>query len=61
MKAAVFDLDGTRELLARLLPHHGALWGYGTEEELVAHGAHALCTEPVHLAATVADLTAATR
>jgi len=34
----------------------GALWGYGSAEELSAAGAHRLCERPVDLAATVQSL-----
>jgi phosphoglycolate phosphatase len=45
---------GDRGVDMRAARHHGlralgALWGYGTREELLEHGAHALCERPVNL------------
>jgi phosphoglycolate phosphatase len=57
MITALFDLDGTLTdgVDMRAARHHGlhalgALWGYGSREELVAQGACALCASPAEVA-----------
>lgn len=52
---------GDRGADMRAARHHGvaalgALWGYGTREELLAHGAHELCDAPGAIPATLATL-----
>ena len=47
------DMRAARHHGARAL---GALWGYGSREELEAHGAHALCEAPAGLGASLASL-----
>jgi phosphoglycolate phosphatase len=51
-------LIGDRGVDMRAARHHGlravgALWGYGTPEELLEHGAQALCASPSQLVATL--------
>jgi len=48
-----YDMIGAR---ANHLKAIGALWGYGSREELQFHGANALCQTPSDLAETVAKL-----
>lgn len=50
---------GDRDVDMRAARHHGvrgvgALWGYGSAEELRDAGAHVLCESPAHLAASLA-------
>jgi phosphoglycolate phosphatase len=64
MRAFLFDLDGTREDM-HAARHHGvtamgALWGYGSREELEAQGAQHLCAVPRDLPAALARLHAPT-
>ena len=52
---------GDRGADMRAARHHGAfalgaLWGYGSREELEAHGAQALCAEPAALAEALAPI-----
>lgn len=52
---------GDRGADMRAACHHGvaalgALWGYGTREELLAEGAHALCPAPEAIPASLAAL-----
>ncbi|HEY4998090.1 MAG TPA: HAD hydrolase-like protein [Usitatibacter sp.] len=52
---------GDRGIDMRAARHHGlaavgALWGYGTREELAAHGAQRFCAEPCQLGKVLADL-----
>ncbi len=52
---------GDRGVDMRAARHHGlaglgALWGYGTPEELREHGAHALCEEPAAIPEALARL-----
>jgi phosphoglycolate phosphatase len=49
---------GDRGVDMRAARHHGlravgALWGYGTRDELLEHGAHALCERPGELLSAV--------
>lgn len=51
---------GDRGVDMRAARHHGvralgALWGYGSREELIGHGAHALCARPQELPAALAE------
>lgn len=52
---------GDRGVDMRAARHHGvtglgALWGYGSRDELLEHGAHALCATPAELPRAVAAL-----
>jgi phosphoglycolate phosphatase len=54
---------GDRGVDMRAARHHGlaavgALWGYGSREELLGHGAHELCASPCELGALLARLDA---
>jgi phosphoglycolate phosphatase len=49
---------GDRGVDMRAARHHdlaalGALWGYGSRDELLEHGAHALCEDPAAVADAV--------
>jgi phosphoglycolate phosphatase len=51
--------DRANDMLAasrHAIPAVGALWGYGSEHELVEAGATALCSSPYELALTIRDL-----
>jgi phosphoglycolate phosphatase len=51
--------DRANDMLAatrHAIPAVGALWGYGSEKELVEAGANVLCASPSDLAATITQL-----
>jgi phosphoglycolate phosphatase len=51
--------DRANDMLAaarHAIPGVGALWGYGSEDELTAAGATVLCSSPDDLVNTVQDL-----
>ncbi len=63
-EAARAVMIGDRGVDMRAARHHGlaavgALWGFGTREELLSHGAQALCAGPRGLPRLLADLAAA--